>query len=61
MKRPKSGLVLLFASLLAVALSRQRFLYARLLARLEVKGVTLHILNDVLSLDFALETPKGVL
>ena len=54
-------LVLLFTSLFAAALARQRFLYALLLARLEVKGVTLDLLDDVLLLDLALETPQGVL
>jgi hypothetical protein len=54
-------LVLLFASFLAAALARQRFLHAFLFARLEVKGVTLHFLDDVLLLDLSLETPQGVL
>ena len=54
-------LVLLFASFFAAALSRQRFLDALLFARLEVKGVTLHFLNNVLSLNLAFEAAKGVL
>jgi hypothetical protein len=55
------NLVLLFASFLAAALARQRFLHSFLFARLEVKGVTLHFLDDVLLLDLSLETPQGVL
>ena len=58
---PAAELVLLFASLLAAALARQRFLHSLLLARLEVKGVTLHFLNNVLLLHFALEAAQGVL
>src|ERR1039458_3061004 len=52
---PAVRLVLLFASFFAAALARQRFLYTLLLARLEVEGVTLHFLNNVLLLHFALE------
>ncbi len=58
---PTVNLVLLFASLLAAALARQRFLHALFFARLEVKGMTLHFLNDVLLLDLALKTAQGVL
>ena len=59
--RPISKLVLLFTSLLAAALARQRFFNAFLLARLEVEGVTLHFLDDVLLLDFAFKTTQGIL
>ena len=58
---PGRELVLLFASFLAAALPRQRFLHSFFLARLEVKGMTLHFLDDVLLLDLPLETPQGVL
>jgi hypothetical protein len=60
-RRPSYELVLLFPSLFSAALSRQRFFYALLLARLEVKGVTFHFLDDVLLLDFALKTTQGIL
>ena len=53
-------LVLLFASLFATALARQRFFYALLFARLEVEGMTFHFLDNVLLLDLALEAPQGV-
>jgi len=59
-RRPIGLLVLLFTSLFAAALSRQRFLHALFLARLEVEGVTFHLLDDVLLLDFALEAPEGI-
>jgi hypothetical protein len=58
---PAVELVLLFASFLATALARQRFLYSLLFAWLEVEGVTLHFLNNVLLLYFALEATQGVL
>ena len=60
-RRPNGELVLLFAGLFTAAFTRQRLFYALLFARLEVKGVTLHFLDDVLLLDLALETPQGVL
>ena len=58
---PAVKLVLLFASLFAAALSRQRFLHSLLFAWLEVEGVTLHFLNNVLLLNLALEAAQGVL
>ena len=60
-QRPDRELVLLFTCLLAAALARQRFFHALLFARLEVEGVTLHFLDNVLLLDFSLKTPQGVL
>lgn len=54
-------LVLLFPGFLAAALARQGFLYALLLTRLEVKGVTLDLLDDVFLLHFALETAQSIL
>ena len=58
---PAVKLVLLFASFFAATLSRQRFFNALLFARLEVEGVTLHFLNNVLSLNLAIEAAKSVL
>ena len=58
---PFLELVLLFTCLLAAALASQRFFYALLFARLEVKGVTLNLLNNVLLLDLTLEAAQGVL
>ena len=60
-RRPNVELVLLFASLLAATLARQSFLHALFFARLEVEGVTLHFLDDVLLLDLALKPPQSVL
>src|ERR1700683_338084 len=48
--RPLSSLVLLFTSLLTIPLARQSCLYAALLAWLQVVGVTLDFLDDVLRL-----------
>jgi hypothetical protein len=50
----------LFTALFAGTLSRQRLFYPALLARLQVKGVTFDIFNDVLGLHFALKTAQGV-
>jgi hypothetical protein len=50
----------LFANLFPRTLSRQSLLYSTLIARLQVEGVTLHLLNDVLGLNFALESPKRI-
>jgi len=52
---PAVELVLLFTSLFAAALARQCFFHTLLFARLEVKGVTLHFLNNVLLLHLAFE------
>ena len=48
-------LVLLFASLLAITLASQSRLYALLLARLQVVGVTLDFLDDVFLLNLPLK------
>jgi hypothetical protein len=42
------NLIRLFSTLFSRALPRQSLLHALLLARFEVKGVTLDLLNDVL-------------
>jgi hypothetical protein len=54
-------LIRLFATLFSSTLSRQGFLYALLLARLQVKGVTPDLLDDVFLLYLALEATKGLL
>ena len=48
-------LVLFFTRFFPAALARQCFLHTLLLARLQVKGVTLDLLNDVFLLHLALE------
>ena len=48
------------AGLLPVSFAGQCLLDPELLTRLEVEGVTLYLLNNVLLLDFALEAAKGV-
>ena len=56
-----SGLVLLLADLLAIALAGQCFFHAPLFARLEIEGMALDFLDDVFRLDLALETPQRIL
>src|ERR1700729_4352634 len=51
----------LFSNLFPRTLSRQSLLYSTLIARLQVEGVTLHLLDDVLGLNFALESTKSIL
>jgi hypothetical protein len=51
----------LFANLFPGTLSRQSLLYSALIARLQVEGVTLHFLDDVLGLNFAFESTKSIL
>jgi len=48
------------ARLLPVSFAGQGLLDPELLTRLEVEGVTLHFLNNVLLLDLAFEAAKGV-
>jgi hypothetical protein len=50
------NLVLLFACFFSAALTGQRFFYALFFARLQVKGVTLDLLDNVFLLHLALET-----
>jgi hypothetical protein len=54
-------LVLLFPSFFSAAFARQCFLHALLLARLQIKGVALNLLDYVLLLHFALETAQCIL
>jgi hypothetical protein len=51
----------LFTTLFSSTFSRQGFLHALLLARLQVEGVTPDLLDDVFLLHFALEATKGIL
>ncbi len=53
--------VLLFTSLLAIPLARQGCLDAALFARLQVVGVTLYFLDNVLLLYLALEPAQRIL
>jgi len=55
------GLVLLFSCFLAIPLARQRLFYTTALARFQVKGVTLHFLDNVFLLDFALKPAQCIL
>jgi hypothetical protein len=54
-------LVLFLPDLLAITLTRQRFLHSLLLTRFQIKRVPLNFLDDVLGLHFALETAQGIL
>src|SRR5579864_7000791 len=56
-----SNLIRLSPDFFPGTLARQSLLHSALLARLQVIGVTLHFLNDVLRLNLALEAAKGVL
>ena len=58
---PETISVLLFARFFAGALTRQRFFYTLLFARLQIKRVTLDFLDNVFSLHLALEAPQGIL
>jgi len=55
------NLVLFFARFLPAALSSQGFLHALLLARFQVKGVSLDLLDDVFLLYLAFESAQCVL
>jgi hypothetical protein len=58
--RPAIRLFDLPAILLPVSLACQRLLSPQLLTRLQVKGVSLDLLDNVLLLDLPLEAAKGV-
>ena len=49
------------ASLFPIAFTGQRLLDAEFLARLQVKGVFLHFLDDLLLQDLSLEPAEGIL
>jgi hypothetical protein len=55
-----SCLFLFFSCFLAAALTRQCFLYPFLFAGFQVKGVTLHFLDNVLLLHLPLEATQGI-
>jgi hypothetical protein len=57
----KGCLILLFAGLFAIALARQSSLHSALFAGLQVVGVTLDFLDDVLLLDLAFEPAQRIL
>jgi hypothetical protein len=57
---PATALLDLPAILLPVSLTGQRLLSPKLLTRLQVEGVSLDLLDDVLLLDLSLEAAKGV-
>jgi hypothetical protein len=54
------NLVLLFACFFSAALTGQCFFHALFFARLQVKGVTLDLLDDVFLLHFALEATQCI-
>ncbi|HTW62937.1 MAG TPA: hypothetical protein VMD55_14105 [Terracidiphilus sp.] len=56
----EGGLILFFASLFAIPLASQRCLHAALFAWFQIVGVTLHFLDDVLLLNFALEPAQRI-
>jgi len=60
-EQPNGSLILFFSCLLATAFARQCFLYALFLARLQVEGVTLNLLDNIFLLHFALETAQRIL
>ncbi len=60
-ERPFEASVLFLACLLATAFASQRGLHALLLARLQVKGVALDLLDNVFLLYLSLEATQGVL
>lgn len=57
---PWLPLVLLFTGLLAAPLAGQRFFHAALLARLEVKRMSLYLFDNVFLLYLALETAQRI-
>ena len=54
-ERPFIALILFFACLFSGALARERRLHTLFLARFQVEGVTLNLLDDVFLLHLALE------
>ena len=53
--------IAIVAHLLPGTLSRQSLLHPALRARLQIKGVALHVFNDLFRLDLALESTQGIL
>ncbi len=60
LNRYSVALVLFLANLLAVAFACQRFLHTLLLARFQVKRVTLDLLDNVFRLHFSLKTAQRI-
>jgi len=62
-QRPRFSwrLVALLLARLTAARASNGFLYAFLFAWLQVEGVSLNLLDNVILLDFAREAPKGIL
>jgi hypothetical protein len=58
--RPCGPLILLFPSFFSATFTCQRFLDPLLFARLQIKGVTLDLFDDVFLLHFALEAAQGI-
>ena len=54
-------LILFFACLFATAFASKRFLHTLLLAWLQVKGVTLDLLDNVFLLHFTLKATQSIL
>jgi hypothetical protein len=59
-QRPLLFSIVISADLLSIPLSGQRLLDALFLSRLEVERVLLYFFDDVLRLDLAFETTKGI-
>ena len=60
--RPEdNALVLFLTSFLSAALASQSFFHSLLLARFQVKGVALDLLNNVFLLNLAFESAQRVL
>jgi hypothetical protein len=59
-RRPVDLLVLFLACFLTASFASKRFFHPLLLARFQVKGVTLHFLDDVLLLYLPLEAAKRI-
>ena len=56
-ERPSVTLILFFTGFLASTLASERSFHTLFLARLQVEGVTLDLLDNVFLLHLALETP----
>jgi hypothetical protein len=57
----KPELVLLLTDLLAITLASERFFYALLFARFQIKRVTLNFLDNVFRLHLALKAAQSIL
>ena len=55
------NLIRLFTNLFSGTLLSQSLLHPASLARLQIEGVTLHVLNNVFRHNLAFEPPQGVL